>query len=114
MPQPRYANPLADMQPHVQRRHAGAHGVDPPDDFMARNDRQMRVRQFAVNHMQIGAANATRQHLYAHFARPRHAIRQVHPFQLLVMLPQDHRLHVAPSCMNSEVAGFVETPFRFV
>ena len=52
--QPGHADALADGKAahalHPMRRHAA-------DDLVARHDRQFRVFQFAVDHMQIGAAD---------------------------------------------------------
>ena len=53
MAKPGHADALADLQ----AADAGAEPVDASDDFMAGNDRDARMGQFAVHHMQIGAAD---------------------------------------------------------
>ena len=53
-------NPLT---PCADRRHTA-------DDLVPRHDRQFRVFQFAVDHMQIGAADAAGRDLDQDFARP--------------------------------------------
>jgi hypothetical protein len=42
---------------------------------MARHDRKLRMRQFAVHHMQIGAAHAAGFYLDQQFAWPRQGNR---------------------------------------
>jgi hypothetical protein len=42
---------------------AGTDRSHPADNFVARHDRQLRIRQFAVDHVQIGATNAAGRNL---------------------------------------------------
>lgn len=49
MPKPRNADTLADSEPV----NPFAKRIDAADDFVARNDRHMRVRQLAIHHVQI-------------------------------------------------------------
>ena len=71
----------ADTLPHVQVLNAGADRIDPANDLMARNNRNVRVGQFAVDDMQVGAADAACGHLDANLARPWFAIGEIRPFQ---------------------------------
>ncbi len=77
MSKPRDAHSLAERQPF----HTGAKCIDPPDDFVARNDRHMRVWQLAVHDVQIRAAHTASAHLHANLARPRLPVRQFGPGQ---------------------------------
>ena len=77
MPQPGNADPLARLQPG----HAGPQPVDPPDDFMARNDRITLRRQFAIQHVQIGPADAAGANAHADLSGLRLAVRQFRPDQ---------------------------------
>ena len=54
-----------------EARHARAERVDPADDLMAGNERQLRARQFAVDHVQVGAADAAGRDAHPDLARPR-------------------------------------------
>lgn len=64
MPQPWNADALAQLE----TADALAQCIDPPDDLVARNDRQRRRRQLAIDHVQVGAAHAAGQHLDAQLA----------------------------------------------
>jgi hypothetical protein len=63
--------------PHSERAHAGADHIDAADDFVAGHDRELGIRQFAVNHVQVSAAYPTRRHANADFAGHRPPIRQL-------------------------------------
>jgi hypothetical protein len=54
MAEPRNADTLA----HVQVLDAGADRIDPAYDLVARDNRHYRIRQFAIDDMQVGAADA--------------------------------------------------------
>ena len=71
----------ADTLPHVQVLNAGTDRIDPANDLMAGNNRNVRVGQFAVDDMQIGAADAACGHLDANLTRPWFAIGEIRPFQ---------------------------------
>ena len=66
MAEPRNADTLAD----VQVLDAGADRIDPANDLMARDNRNVRVGQFAVDDMQVGAADAAGTHLNPYLAWP--------------------------------------------
>jgi hypothetical protein len=89
MAEPGNADPLT----HTQPLDAGTDHIDPTDDFMAGNDRRLGVRQFAVEHVKVGATNAASQYFDPDLARPRLAIRQVGPHEGRPWLGQYHRLH---------------------
>ena len=71
-PKPGNANPLANFE----ILHTRAERIDPPDNFVARNDRQFWVRQFAVNDVKIRPADAASLDPDAQLARARNGIRQ--------------------------------------
>jgi hypothetical protein len=52
--EPRNSDAPADLK----RVDAAANHVDPADDFMARNNRKLWIRQFAVDNVKVGAAHA--------------------------------------------------------
>ena len=60
----------ADALARMQALDAGTDFVDPADDFVARDDGRQRVRQLAIDDVQIGAANAAGQDTHADFAGP--------------------------------------------
>jgi len=61
MAKPRNTDSLANTESLNTR----SKRVDPANNFMARDDRNLRVWQFAIDDVQIGAANATNGHLHA-------------------------------------------------
>lgn len=63
------------------------------DDFMAGDDRYLRVGQVAVDHVQIGSADAAGGDGDAHLARARLPIRQLHILGGLVQRIQHHGVH---------------------
>jgi hypothetical protein len=64
--EPRNADTLAD----VQVLDLYADDIDPANNLMARDNRNVRVGQLAVDDMQIGAADAAGAHLNPYLARP--------------------------------------------
>ena len=67
MAKPRDADPFA----HLQALDAWPYTVNPPDDLVARDDRQDWVWQLAVNDVQVRPANAAGKDLDPDFAWPR-------------------------------------------
>src|SRR5206468_7138358 len=63
--QPRDADALPPREPV----HARADALDRADDLVAQDERQLGMRQLAVEHMQVGAAHATCLHGDKHLAR---------------------------------------------
>ncbi len=71
MAEPRNANALAE----TQMGDIGADRIDPSDDLMSGDDRNFRIRQFAVNDMKVGTADAASADANANFAAARHGVR---------------------------------------
>jgi hypothetical protein len=74
--EPGNANALADAQPHD----ASPDCIDPPYDFVARNDGYRGIGEFAIHDVQIRAANAAGGHLDSKLARSGLPIGQLRPF----------------------------------
>ena len=72
---------------------AGPDRVDPADDFVAGDDRNLRVGQLAVDDMQVGAANAASGHFDPNFVRPRLSVGEICPFERSPELLKHHSLH---------------------
>jgi len=89
MAQPGDADPLAN--PHALD--AAADGIDPADDLMTWNDRHFRIGQFAVDDMQVGAADAAGEHLDADLPGAGLSIRQGSPHQRRADRRQNHCEH---------------------
>jgi hypothetical protein len=53
----------ADVRAERKTADAGTDRSHPADNLVARHDRQLRIRQFAVDQVQIGAANAAGRNL---------------------------------------------------
>ena len=75
--EPRNADALA----HAQPLDAGPDRIDPADDLVARDDRHLRVGQFAIDDMQIRAADAAGGHFHSNLARPGLPIGEIGPFK---------------------------------
>ena len=71
--EPRHSHPHA----HLKASHARPYLGDTADDFVARDQRQFRRRQLAIDHMQIGAADAAGRNVDADLARARRWLRDV-------------------------------------
>jgi hypothetical protein len=76
----------ADAFTHPQAFDASTDRIDPTDDLVARDDGQMGIWQFAVDDMQVGAADAASQYLDANLARSRMPARSVHSSAVLSFL----------------------------
>ncbi len=64
----------------------------------------LRIGQFAVDDMQIGAADATSRHLDADLARPGSTIGQLGPFERAPDLLQHHRMHATSfQCFGASI-----------
>jgi hypothetical protein len=89
-----------------QARDTGADRVDTADDLVAGNDRRLRMGQFAIQHMEVRAADPASEHLDPDLPRPRLAIRHLGPDQRRLRLAQDHGLHPASvSACGDDVDG---------
>src|SRR5471032_1279677 len=61
----------ADAIAGMQMRHAVAHDLDYPDDLVSGDDRDLDGRQFTVEDVEIGPADAAGAHAHQHFAGQR-------------------------------------------
>ena len=91
--EPGHADALADLE----AADAGAETIDPSDDFMAGNDRDARVGQFAVDDMEIGAADAAGRDFQADFAGAGQGIGTLRPFERRADPVENHGMHQATS-----------------
>jgi hypothetical protein len=66
---------------------------NPPDDLVARHQRQRRIGQLAVDQVQIGAADRTSLDAQQYFAWPRRRLRPDGEAERLSRSFQDHRAH---------------------
>ncbi len=89
MSQPANPHPGPDYEPPG----AGAQGCDRADDLMARNDRITNVRQLAVQHVQIGAADAAGRNADQNLPRSRLGHVAIAHFQRLAAALENHRTH---------------------
>jgi len=64
-----YRTPNIDRIAARKTVHAVANRGDAPDDLMAWHDRKLRIRQVAIDHVQVGAAHAAREHLEQRLGR---------------------------------------------
>ena len=90
MTQPRDADPLA----HPQSLDALSDRIDPADDLVSGDDRQLRVGQFAIDDMEIGSADAARRHLEADLPWSWLPVRQAGPLKRGPEPVQNHCLQV--------------------
>ncbi len=70
-----------------------ARRLDPADDLMARHNRRLDVGQFAVDHVQVGAADAAGLDPHANLPRPGHRIRPLLHREPLAGPLQNHGVH---------------------
>ena len=87
--EPRHTDALAERE----AGHARSDRRDTADNFVSRDDRQLRVRQVAVDHMQIGAAHPASGDLDQDFAAGRLRDRPLAQNQRCVRPIQNHRAH---------------------
>src|SRR5262249_29522479 len=95
--EPRHADPLADGE-------AGDDGSDrryPADDFMTRNNRQLRLRKLAVDHVQIGPAHSASCDFNEQVAWSRRRSRPPLGQQRRAWLFEHHRPHGRHGCLSS-------------
>jgi hypothetical protein len=71
----------ADALTHAQPFDASPDHIDPADDLVARDDRHLRVRQFAIHDMKVRAADAAGGHFYSNLTRPRLPTGEICPFK---------------------------------
>jgi hypothetical protein len=68
--QPRHPDPVAERECIA----APAERVDAADHLMAGHDREVWEVEITLDHVQVGAAAATRAHPYAHLTRAGHRV----------------------------------------
>src|SRR5207248_6770479 len=76
-------------------RESRASGFYDPNDFVAEHERQLRIRQLAVQDMQICPAHAAGADAQEHLPGLWNGIRQLAPLQWTSRLDQHHRSHAA-------------------
>ena len=76
------------------KAHAIAGRVDAADNLVSRHDRQFRIGQFAVDDMQIGAADAAGLDPNANLARTRRRVGPLLHLEPLMRPVEDHGAHV--------------------
>ena len=69
--------------------------VDVADDFVTGHDGKFRIRQFAINDVQVGAAHPTRRNTNSDFADCRPRIGLFHGSERRARPFQNHCLHVS-------------------
>ncbi len=88
--QPRNAHSLA----YAQARDTNAQGDDPADDLVTEDQRQLRIGQFAVEHVQIGAAHRASRDTHQHLPRTWPWLGHVPQAQRLTGLLHHHGAHI--------------------
>ena len=89
MTEPGNADAFAEAEP----ADVGADRIDPPDNLMPGNDRHLRIWQFPVDDMEIGAADAAGAHAHANLSGARLWIGQILVGERGSDLVQDHGFH---------------------
>jgi hypothetical protein len=83
----------SDAPTDLKRVDAAANHVDPADDFMARHNRKLGIRQFAVDDVKVGAAYATRTDANPDLAVIRLWIRSLDKLERFTRVFQHHCAH---------------------
>src|SRR5271166_2138261 len=100
MSEPGYPDAVAD----VVGRHIGANEIDAADDLMPGNNRIFDIREFPVDHMEVGPADPARTHCDADFALARPRIGPLHVLKRRSWRRQYHRAHSCFSWSNAAPA----------
>ena len=79
--------------PGLEALDAIAHRGDDADDLVSRHERQLGLRQLAIDDMQIGAAHRARADLDQDLARARLGGRNLSRAERLPLGMKDHRFH---------------------
>ncbi|CAB3772650.1 hypothetical protein LMG29739_06308 [Paraburkholderia solisilvae] len=98
--EPWHAYPLA----YADLANAGTQCRNGADNFMAGNQRMLRMLQFAVDDMQISTAYAASPHVQENFPDARFGIRQVPLLQHRIGSIEYHRPHIAPPSQSRRTA----------
>jgi hypothetical protein len=88
-PEPRYSNAI----PRCNSGYTFPHADYGAYDLVPRNDRRPRMRQLAVDHMEIGAAHAAGADFDYDLARGGMGIVEVRVFECRPRGAQHHRMH---------------------
>ena len=67
---------------------------DLADNFMAEDERQFRIRQFAIDDMEIGAADRARRHPHEHLTGGRVRRWHLRAFERSTRRLEKHRAHI--------------------
>ena len=86
--EPRHADPGARRE-----RDAGARRLDPADDFVTRDDRQLGIGQVAVDDVQVRAADAAGLDAQPNLAGAGNGLGPVLEREPFTGSPQRHRAH---------------------
>ena len=107
--EPRHADARAE-----RRVDAVADRLDPADDLVAGNDRQLRIGQFAVDDVQIGAADAAGLDAHADLAGARLGLGPFLDREPLAGPPVNHGAHGARLAQKGlgEIDNFRSAPRR--
>jgi hypothetical protein len=83
----------ADALASVQIEDAGADRIDPADDFVTRDDRDLRVWQFAIDDMQVCSADTAGRDPHSDLTRARMTLGEFGHFKRGPQGFQHHCLH---------------------
>ena len=92
MAEPGNADPVADREP----ADALAQCVNDTDDLVARDERQLRIGEIAVNHVQVGPADGAGFDPQSDLTRSRDRIGPILQDQLRPRSLKHHRAHRRP------------------
>ena len=103
--QPSHGTPTRSPSANRRRR---AERLDLADDLVAEDERQLRARQLAVDDVQVGAADAAREHAEEHLPGRRRRVGHLRCFERLARQAQQHGLHRSG---RRRRGGGCQTPF---
>src|ERR687898_67773 len=90
----------ADTLADAKTCHALTDSLDPPDDLVAGDDRQLGVGKITIHHMKVGTAHRTGLHRQADLAWSGRGQGPLLTNQGRAHLVEDHRLH-GPDLLSS-------------
>jgi hypothetical protein len=100
MPQVRPSHGMPTRSP-AQPVDARPDRIDPADDLVPRDDWQLRVRQVAVDDVQVRPGDAAGSDLHPNLARTGLPIGELGPLKSSPNLLQHHRMHRVPRLLGS-------------
>ena len=95
MAEPSHADARADL-----KADSFADGVDAADNLMSRDNGQLGVGQFAVDDVQVGAADAASLDPHANLARSGRRVRPLLHHERFMRPMQDHGAHQSDAPMR--------------